>query len=218
MIFSDKYCIDMEEIWQMNVHSHIVANCHGVLGEMICDSIHLPIASPTSTSMKLGLFCEDALSLQMEQQSNILKIECASSQIGKTMMRIHCVDGVQDCIAFSILLAVHVTMPKVTNSFIIHIEDRESDNDAIVTRKLPHNNGYNQAKIYELVSNDPSVIRVVNPSLTIAAKSTAEFVLEIRTANMLTRSKEILLFVTESGTLEQCIRIEVKMGNPKQLR
>ena len=44
-----------------------------------------------------------------------------------------------------------------------------------------------------------------------------DFILEILPKNIIGHRKEILLFVTECGDLEQCFRIEVKKGKVTNL-
>merc|ERR1712228_537042 len=194
-----------------------------MLGGIIKDKIHLPppLTLSNVNTDALEVFCDHSNGIELkldannEQKQTLLNIEYAPPEIGKKLMRIHCIDNVKDCILFSCLLVIHVEMPKINNSFIIHIEDNE--NDEVITRKLPYSNGYNQARSYELVSNDPSVLRVYNPILEIALQSQMEFILEVMPKNMQSHSKEILLFITECGNLEQCLRIEVKKGKMTNL-
>ena len=155
------------------------------------------------------------LGLEIKDNKCVLNVQYAPVEIGKKLMRVHCIDNVKDSVIYGCLMVIHIEMPKINNSFVIHIES--TDNEDMVTRKLPYNNGYNQPRNYELISNDPSIIRITNPCLEIPSESTMEFILQVMAKNIIGHSKEVLLFVTEHGNLEQCLRIDVRKGKVTNL-
>eukprot|EP01083_Nonionella_stella_P316658 1149290_1 len=203
VVYNDKYFVDINEIWECNIHSYLNQNGHGMLGGIMKNTIHLP-----SSKDEMEFHCDCAHGMQLELMDDELNIEYAPTQCGKHLIRIHGVVPDASRVVYSCLLIMHVEMPRIHNSFLIHIEGNKEDHQ--VTRKLPYHNGYNQERTFELVSNDPSVIRITNPVMLIPPQSEMDFVLEVMPNNM--SSKEVLLFVTECGNLEQCLRIEVKKG------
>ena len=221
IIYNDRYCIDINEIWEVKINSYFNENCHGMLGGIIKNDIHLPSILDDIGTEQISFYCDQQngmeLTLKEKDNKNVLNVQYAPPEIGKKLMRIHCIDNVKDIVIYSCMMVMHVEMPKINNSFVIHIESGSPENKEIITRKLPYNNGYNQDRNYELISNDPSIIRVTNPCLQIPSESTMEFILEIMPKNIIGHSKEVLLFVTECGNLEQCLRIEVKKGKVTNL-
>lgn len=214
IIYNDRYSIDINEIWEINVHSYHHQDCHGALGGVIKSNIHLPSFMDNIGSEALQFYGDQPNGVEFVlsdiDNKRVLNVEYAPPDIGKKVLRIHGVDKMKGNVLWSCLLLIHVEMPKINNSFVIHIESGE--NEDVLTRKLPYSNRYNQDRHYEVVSKDPSVIRVNNPILEIPADSTMEFVLDVFPKNIPGHSKEVLLFVTERGNLEECLRIEVKKG------
>eukprot|EP00484_Ammonia_sp_Unknown_P005972 CAMPEP_0197074046 /NCGR_PEP_ID=MMETSP1384-20130603/210909_1 /TAXON_ID=29189 /ORGANISM="Ammonia sp." /LENGTH=1427 /DNA_ID=CAMNT_0042512887 /DNA_START=28 /DNA_END=4311 /DNA_ORIENTATION=- len=222
MIYNDRYCIDINEIWEINLCSYFSENCHGMLGGIIQHNIHLPSFMEHANMDQIQFHCDQHNGIELGLTENdhkmLLNVQYAPAEIGKTLMRIHCVDNLNDCILYSCLLVIHVEMPKINNSFVIYVENsNDEDCDDVVTRKLPYSNGYNQERVYELVSNDPSIIRINNPMLQIPAESSMEFILQVMPKNISGHSQEVLLFVTEGGNVEQCLRIEVRKGKVTNL-
>merc|ERR1719474_1295454 len=58
MIYNDRYNIDVNEVWEINIHSYHHQHCHGVLGGIIKSKLHLPSFMDNIGSDRLQFHCD----------------------------------------------------------------------------------------------------------------------------------------------------------------
>ncbi|ETO13627.1 hypothetical protein RFI_23732 [Reticulomyxa filosa] len=83
----------------------------------------------------------------------------------------------------------------------------------VICRKLEFENKYNQQKQYDIISDDINSVRVVNSVLVLKPQQKSQIELELAVTQIEHFTKNVLLFVTESGKLEDCFQLEIRKGH-----
>ncbi len=179
LIYKDTYYSFLHEIWQIRIISHLGGDSHGILGGTV--STKIPLDTPNFDYSKLmedsrlSFYSDHPNAVNLKRLSSFLQMDFAPNEIGTHSIRIHAIDNSKNCLIDTWLILQHIDTPKVTKTFVVSLDSSSlSEDGKSVARRLPFENRYNTSKTYQMVSSDPSILKISSPMLQLTPQQIVE--------------------------------------------
>ncbi|KAJ8607018.1 hypothetical protein CTAYLR_006253 [Chrysophaeum taylorii] len=175
LLFRDRFCARLAELWHCVVHSRLRADANGLAGQsMGVDLVVNGDAAPRT----VRAYCGDATGGPLEafttfdppthfrlvpRAHNKFAVHYRPTIPGSAKLHVHLVDvDTRDLVAAWLLTAVAAS-PAITKTY-----DVELPLDRPATKRIPYRNPWNKPKALALVSSDPALVRPrVHPAVHI---------------------------------------------------